>query len=273
MLCDMMSSAGLSEDDFIIKINNRKLLLGLLSDIIGKNDFEDIMRVIDKKSKISDKEFEDELKRTGVDPSSITQIKSILGVKELSNLECRNEMAKEGLEELKKVLGLLKSRKNVKADLSIARGLSYYTGIIFECYDGKEKLRSLAGGGRYDNLISLFGWQDCPATGFAIGFSTLALLLKEKGLIPEPDFSLDYFIAPVNDDVREKAFEIAQLLRSKYRVETDLMRRNLKNQLDYANSLKARKVIFVGPDELKSGEVKIKDMSSGKEEKVKIEEL
>ena len=183
-----------------------------------------------------------------------------------------NKLAKEGLEELKAVFSLV-PKEFVKLDLSTARGLSYYTGNVFEAFDKEGKFRSIAGGGRYDNLVEQYGGEKTPATGFAIGYSTLSLLLQEKKRMPKPDKGVDFFIAVINDQVREKAFKICSELRKRYSVEIDLMRRPLSKQLDYANTIKAKKVIFAGPDELKKGNVKVKNMESGKEEIVKTEKI
>jgi len=173
------------------------------------------------------------------------------------------------------MLSILKSmgkEKYIKFSPEIARGLAYYTGTVFECFDKKGKFRAILGGGRYDKMVEQFGGQPCPATGFAMGDVVLELFLRDKKLWKDSSEGVDYYVAPVNADYIEKAIEIAQLLREKNSVDIDLMERKLGKQFSYADSIKAKKVVIIG-DETKKGNVKIKDMASGKEEEVKISKL
>ena len=276
LLIDSFLAIGLTVKDFFIKINNRKLLEGLLKDFIEKNKVFEVINIIDKRSKISEEEFEEELKKIKVNEENINKIKTIIEIKDINEIKkyCKNELSKQGLEELQSILKLLKTKKEfLRIDLSTARGLAYYTGTVFEAYDINENYRAIAGGGRYDKMIEMFRGEPTPATGFGIGYATLSLLLKEKNLSPKIDLAPDYFVAIVNDEVREKAIEIADKLRKKSKVEIDLMQRNLGNQFKYANNIKAKKVIIIGPDELKKNKVKIKDMDSGKEETIDISKL
>jgi histidyl-tRNA synthetase len=275
LLIDSFKELGLTEKDFFIKLNNRKLLEGLLKDFIKEKIFETIA-IIDKKNKIPEEEFNNELKKTGLDENKINKIKNIIEIKNIEEIKkyCNNDLATQGLEELKSVLNLLKNKKEfLRIDLSTARGLAYYTGIVFEAYDINERYRALAGGGRYDKMIEMFNGEPTPATGFGLGYATLYLLLKQKNLLPKIDLSPDYFIAIVNKEVKEKAIEITDKLRKNYKVEIDLMQRNLGNQFKYANKIKAKKVIIIGPDELKQNKIKIKDMQTGKEELKALSEL
>lgn len=271
---ECLKSLGLKESDFIVKINNRKLLSGFLNNIT-KKDKEAIIRIIDKKEKISKDEFNNELKSLKLTEDNIKDINTFINAdsfKEIESLNLNND-AQDGLQELKTLFQLLKIYKNIKFMPSIARGLAYYTGTVFEIFDSKGKFRSICGGGRYDNMIKLFGGQDEAATGFAIGLSTLTLLLKEKKLIKEEDDTIDYYIVSVNPMTDDTVFEIASKLRKKYSVVTDINGRNLKKQFNEANKLNAKKVIIVGEEELKTNSVKLKDMESGKEKLVKIENL
>jgi len=270
---DALKSTGLTEKEFFVKINNRKILEGLLLDVIDKSKMDDAMRIIDKRSKITEEEFDEELKKAGIkEIDKINKIISMKDIEEVKKLRL-NEVGKEGLDELNSILKLLKNKKDfIRVDLSTARGLAYYTGTVFEIYDIDERYRALAGGGRYDKMIEMFKGQPTPATGFAVGYATLSLLLENKDLIPKVDLGPDYYIAIIGD-AKEKAREIIEKLREKYKVEIDLSQRNLGNQLKYANAIGAKKVMFIGPDELKQGIVKVKDMASGNEGSMKIEEL
>jgi histidyl-tRNA synthetase len=263
-----LKDLGLDENDFFVKINNRKLIQGLLLESVEKNNLEKVMRIIDKKNKITQQEFDEELNKLDIDSIKINNILD----SDINKINPPNELAREGLKEIKKILNLLDD-KFVKVDLETVRGLAYYTGTVFEIYDKEEKFRSIAGGGRYDNMIELFKGEPTPATGFGLGYSTLRLLLKEKNRLPKPELESDYYIAIVDESSKKKAFEIANSLRKKYKVDIDLMQRNLGNQFKYANTIKAKKVIVIGPDEIKTGKIKVKDMITGEQEEKEINDL
>jgi len=278
MIIDIMKAFKLTDKDFFIKINNRKLLEGILLTAIKKEQLEEVTRVIDKKNKLTDNEFEQELLDLGLDNFKIQRIRHAIQfngkpskvLKEIKkHFADVPEETKKGIEEMENICKLV-PEKYVKLDLSVARGLAYYTGTVFEVFDKQEKFRSIAGGGRYDNMVELFGGEKCPATGFAIGEAVLTLVLKDLNKLPEPDLGPDYFIAIVSDDVRKEAMELAHKLRKKKKVDIDIMRRKLGKQFEYANSIGAKKVIVVGPDEVKAKEFTVKDMKTGKEEKKKF---
>jgi len=205
-----------------------------------------------------------------LDNKQAKKIKEFIEIKDINKIDLKSE----GLDNLRRVFDFLESKKDfIEVDLSTARGLAYYTGTVFEVFDRKGKLRAIAGGGRYDNMVELFGGNKCPAIGFGIGFATLSLLLEEKGLVPETEIGVDYYIAPMNEAVMKKAIEVGNILREKASVEIDLLRRSLKKQMDYANKTRAKNVIVIGEDEVKKGIVKIKDMGTGDEKEVKIKDL
>jgi len=266
-----LKSLGLGSNDFYVKLNNRKLLQGLLLGVAKESQLEDVLRIIDKSAKITDQEFNDSLKGMGIDYKEIKKILKCKTLDDVAKLKL-NKLAKEGLGELESVIERL-DKRYIKFDISVARGLAYYTGTVFEIYDKEDKFRALAGGGRYDTLVELQGGASAPAVGFGMGYSTLSLLLKEKDLIPDPGLGVDYFVVVIGDENKAKALDIVDNLRKKYKVDYDLSSRNIKNQLDYANSVKAKKVIFFGEEEAKSGMLTIKEMDSGKQSKVSLDLL
>ncbi len=271
---ESLKNLKLTQNDFFVKINNRKLLQGLLLEIIEEKNIDS-----DKSAKITEEEFENELKKIGLESSQIESIKEIIKLKGkpydiIPRINPKSELAKKGLDELKNVIDNIKENIDfIRVDLSIARGLAYYTGTVFEIYDKEEKFRAIAGGGRYDKLVEQFKGEPCPATGFGMGYSTLSLLLEEKGLLPRIKLGPDYYIAPVNKEMNEKASQIASQLRKNFRVEIDLMERKLGKQFEYANAIGAKKVVVVGPDEVKLGKVVVRNMETGTEEKITIEKL
>jgi len=276
---DALAALGLRKEDFAVKLNNRKIIIGLLAGLGLKDKSDDIIKAIDRLKKISFQEFEDELKKLKLDKKQLDCIKKMIAVKNLSEIQklgFANDEAKQGVEELSAVMQKLKEYGKepfVEFDITIARGLAYYTGTVFECFDKAGKLRSIFGGGRYDNLIERFGGNPEAATGFAIGDATLQLLLEEKGLWPKARFGVDYYIAVVDDSSTKNAIELCQKLRQKFAVDIDLMQRKLSKQFDYAASINAKKVIVVGEQEIKSGKYTVKDMKSGKEEKLGLNKL
>lgn len=275
---DFLLRLGLKKDQFILKINNRKLLEGLLMGLKIK-DIPEAIRLIDKSKKISEQEFEGELKALKLTATQITAMKRLITIKkpvEVEKLNFLTDAAIDGLQEINAVLNALKLFKKdryVCLDLATARGLDYYTNTIFECFDTKEMLRSIFAGGRYDMLIGNFGGEPTPATGFAMGDATLQLLLEENGLWSTQRRPLDYYIVVIGQKAKETAFELCQQLRTKYAVDIDLTGRSIKNQIDYANKMGAQKVIFLGDNEVKSGKATVKDLRTGKEKKIAFAKL
>ena len=184
----------------------------------------------------------------------------------------KEEPAKTGYNELKLIKDLL-PEEFIKFDISVARGLDYYTGTVFEIFDSKEELRSLCGGGRYDNMIEIFGGEKCPATGFGIGYSTVRLFLEKKGILPDYKEKYDYFVACVSDEYRNESIKIANKMRKNNSVLVDLMGRGLSKQLKYANAKGVKEVVFVGEEEYKKGYLKIKNMETGEEREIKISQI
>jgi len=278
VLC--LKKFGLDEYDFMVKVNNRKLLEGLLLQSgVAKEKLEAVTRVIDKKAKITDDEFVKQLLQEGLNQEQADAIQKIIAIQgspdkaiaEIKKLSLGKE-SELGLAELVNVLRFVDS-KYVVVDLSLARGLAYYTGTVFELADRAGKFRAIAGGGRYDNLVELFGGEPCPSVGFAIGDKVLWLLLEEKGKLPQPALGPEYFIIAVNDEVRADVVRLVNRLRSKTSADYDLLGRKLSKQMEYANSIGARNVIVIGQKELEAGKAKVKEMATGKETEVALTDL
>ena len=164
------------------------------------------------------------------------------------------------------------AREYVDVSLTTARGLDYYTGVVFECFDATGEVgRSVFGGGRYDDLIESFGGQPTPAVGFAPGYSTLALLLQRAGVWPGETVRTDYYVLRVGD-VRDVAARITRDLRARgHVVETDVSGRSFGSQMNYADSINAETVVIVGERDLAEGAVTVKDMASGAQTQVPVE--
>ena len=167
-------------------------------------------------------------------------------------------------------------REYCDLSLTTARGLDYYTGVVFECFDSTgEVSRAVFGGGRYDDLIAELGGPDVPAVGFAPGVmnSTLPLLLQRAGVWPEEELATDYYVLQVGE-TRPIAARIARDLRERgHVVETDLSGRGFGSQLDYADSINAETTVIVGERDLENDEITVKDMASGDQVQVPVEEF
>ncbi|MBU5688637.1 MAG: histidine--tRNA ligase [Candidatus Aenigmarchaeota archaeon] len=282
--CAIEAVKELGFKDFVMRINNRKLLSALLKYTKVKTKENDVLRIIDKLDKIGQKGVEKELLELGLKKDEVKMIFDVImtkgSVKDILNkisfLE-NYDLGKEGVEELEKLFDYLKDMVEEKyfcIDLSLARGLDYYTSNIFELSVKDKTIGSIAGGGRYDEMIGKFvgGKEQIPAVGIALGIERIIELLKEK----ENNVAnvTKVFVANVSENNRKDSIKIAKTLREKgINTEIDLMERPLSKQLDYANKCKIPFVLIVGDQEVKTGKYKLKDMSKGTEISVNISQL
>lgn len=282
LLIACLEGLGATSKDVVVKVNNRKLLEGIITQIAGANQFENVTRIIDKKSKISDDAFLEELGKLGLSKeqaSKLLRISSITGnldtVKEsLFNMFPEDKLgplAREGLYDLEEMLKAL-PEEYLEVDLSIARGLAYYTGAVFECFDRKGKFRAIAGGGQYNGLTKLLGGQDCAAVGFGLGYSTLLLLLKEIGKVPLTSSAPEFYVASP-DKFDEFELDVIRKMRKWSSVEIDVTGRSFTKQLAAAQKLGAKKFIVLGSDEQRSGKVNVKNLATRDETEVSITDL
>ena len=233
---DCMKELGLTNKDVFVSINNRKLLQGILMEFVSEENVTDLISTIDKRKKIAADDFISMLREQKVtDPTRLIKIIDITDIEELGRLNL-NTMARQGYEEIKEVMGLV-NKTFCRLSLSTARGLSYYTGTVFEIFDTANKYRSVCGGGRYDNMIGQFGGEQTPATGFSIGPATLQLVLDDAKKKPSDDYRVDTYVAVVDDSVRAKAREILDAIRKTTSADIDLTGRSLAKQFDYASKI------------------------------------
>ncbi len=265
-----------------ILINDRNLM----EKVLDKEDIENkrnVMEVIDEREKLSRAEFFTELENAGIGEKKAKWIDEIVSIngpldEKIDDLEeLVSGEAEEELERMKELVEMLDSYgvlEVVSLDMSIVRGLDYYTGLVFEVFDKKGELRAICGGGRYDKLVELFGGKGVPAVGFAIGDAVIEELMKREGVWPEEELKTDVYVLPVSKDARKEATEIVKQLRKKnLKVETDLKNRNVSAQLNYANYIGAEKVIIVGKRDLKENKVTVKEMESGEERLISLDKV
>ena len=268
---DALTDLGLTGEDFDFRVSHRDILGGLLESFDADVDTREAIRAVDKRAKVEPEEYTRLLEEAGLSHAQAMEFDGLLDTDE-ENLDDLVEFAgtdrvESAVENLTAVLDAAADfgvREYCTLSLTTARGLDYYTGVVFECFDSTgEVSRSVFGGGRYDDLIEGFGGQPTPAVGFAPGYATLGLLLQRAGVWPEEALSTDYYVLQVGD-TRDVAARIARDLRARgHVVESDVSGRSFGAQLDYADSINAETVVIVGEQDLENDEVTIKDMDSG----------
>ncbi|MEK6932624.1 MAG: histidine--tRNA ligase [Nanoarchaeota archaeon] len=255
---------------FVIRVNNRKILDAILGAYnIPEDKRETVTLSIDKLEKIEVSGVKKELQDKGF--KNIDKLLNLIFTNDLNDIKkvIKNQ---DGINEIKEVLKYCKllNVKNVKFDASLARGLSYYTGTIFEIYlKNSEITSSVAAGGRYDDMIGNFiGNRKLPAVGISFGISVIKDALKNKYGKTVSQF----YIIPIN--ALEDSLKILQKLRdNNLKVDIDLNSRGISKNLEYANSLEVPYVILIGKEELKQNKVKLRDMKTGKEKLIPVTEL
>uniref|UniRef100_A0A6B2L4E8 histidine--tRNA ligase n=1 Tax=Arcella intermedia TaxID=1963864 RepID=A0A6B2L4E8_9EUKA len=257
---------GLTAADVVIKINSRQVLQDVLSPLgIGPDKFAPVCVIVDKLDKLAPEEVEKQLTELGLDASVINTIQSTLSIKTLEGL---NEIIPNStvLQEFKTLWKIAKDydfEDWLTFDASIVRGLAYYTGIVFECRDRAGQLRAIAGGGRYNRLLTTYGSkEEVPACGFGFGDCVIVELLKEKNLLPALEPEIDDLVIAFNEELRGPACQIANKLRAqKRRVDVQLIpNKKIAWAYNYADRVGASRAVFVAPDEWAKGLVRIKNL-------------
>jgi histidyl-tRNA synthetase len=268
--------------DFLIRINDRRIMETIVENVgIAKTKALDVFRTVDKLDKIGKEGVIEELSEIVEHPELSEKLLERLSVQgnSGSTLEKAKELtgnSRRGIEGFEFLSSLLHHGEAfgftefVEIDLTLARGLDYYTGPVFEISaKGYESYGSIAGGGRYDEIIELFGGQPTPAVGISFGLERLVTLLEDIGAFENLDLGVKVFIAIVTESVRGEAIKIAQNLRSRnISTEVNLLDRSLSNQFDHANRKGVDLVVIVGPKEVETNLLTVRDMRSGKEEKI-----
>ncbi len=271
-------------DDFTIRINNRKILNGLFEYINQKDNSIEILRIIDKIEKIGKDAVIEELEKIGVSKEATEKIISFIEIEgttdeklqKLQDLNIKNEIFETGLKELTEVVHYIRMfgvpDTNFKVDLTIARGLDYYTGTVYETFlNNYRELGSICSGGRYENLAEYYTDKKLPGVGISIGLTRLFYKLNELGLIKAEKTSMsDVLVIPMVEDL-SKPIMLANSLREKdINTEIYLNDKKLKVKLKYADKLQIPYVIIIGEDEINSGVVSVKNMATGEEKKANI---
>lgn len=280
-LCDEIFSE-LDIPNIQILINNRKILSAMIEMMSASDLFDEFVIILDKIDKIGIDNVKKELLKIGVNQEKIETLEKFLNIQnvsELSSLIGNSSIGQEGISEINFIfnnienLGLKNS--NIKFDISLARGLNYYTGAIFEVKSSDVEIGSVAGGGRYDDLTSIFGLDNISGVGISFGIDRIYLVMEELAVFPQNiDVSSKVLLLNFGENESEYCLKLLQELRTN-KINSELYPSNdkIKKQMNYANNKGVQFVIMVGEDEIKSGKLTVKDMKSGEQSKWSISEI
>lgn len=256
---DCLKELGFS--DFKVRLNDRRVIERKVVNLGIKNPL-DVFRCLDKLEKMGEDCVVKELKEKGIDNARVEKLMKLV---------------KSKPEEIGELEALVKELKNfglegeVAIDFGLVRGLDYYTGAVFEISTGSL---SIAGGGRYDKLVEAYGGKPTPAVGISLGLSRIVDEMEKKRLFKIDDYPAKVFVCAVNDDVKKEAIKTVRELRKKgIAADFDTAGRNLRKQLDYINAKKMPYAIIIGPEEIKTKKLVLRDMGTGKEKKLELEKI
>lgn len=276
--------------EFTVHINNRKILNGFFEFLGLSNISKDVLRIVDKIDKISANSFTEELERLGLSADQITRLREFININgskdvilnklEKISLDCKSDQFKQGVKEIGLVVKTIRdfglSDSRFMIDLRIARGLDYYTGIVYETtLNNHPEIGSICSGGRYDNLASHYTKKYLPGVGVSIGLSRLFYKLCEIGAIELTRFSsAEVVVMPIGSGQITASVKIAERLRSTG-INTMLYteENNMRKKLKYADKMGFEWVVLIGEDELLTEEVMLKNMLTGESIRIKSVEL
>lgn len=270
---------------FTIRMNNRKILSGFFNALDLQDKIVDILRIIDKIDKVGKDTIKEMLKEQGVSEESIERIIEFVTTKEnvieyLKGLNIEDETFNTGVNELEQILKYVKAfgvpENYYMVDLSIARGLDYYTGTVYETIlDEHPEIGSVCSGGRYENLAEYYTNKKLPGVGISIGLTRLFYILNEYNLMKDDNKKSisDIVIIPMLDDL-SYPIEVATNLRNKgINVEIYLENKNMKKKMNYANKQNVPYAIIIGEDELNTNTVTLKNMITGEQKNITVDEV
>jgi histidyl-tRNA synthetase len=267
--------------DVTIKINNRKILAGMAEAAGIADQFMSMTMAIDKLDKIGKEGVREEMKNRGIPESAIDQIEAMLEAQtpgDLSEAFADSPTGQQGVTELQEVLGFLEqyqSTNTLQFDVTLARGLSYYTGCIFEVKADNVEMGSIGGGGRYDDLTGIFGMKDVSGVGVSFGAERIYDVMEALNSFPDHNAEeLQLLFVAFDAATHRFAFQCLNQVR-KAGINAELYPDpvKLKKQMKYANARKVPMVVLIGDQEMESGQLTLKNMGSGEQESVSIDEL
>src|SRR5438477_9406468 len=278
---DIMRAFGLGPADVQARVSDRRVLRTLLVGRgIAEAQLPTAFEAIDKSERVPKEAFAEILAKAGIgkrETDAVFEIASLRGLDAVTAALGKVTGGDEAGEPLRQAVGAMEAMglgDFVAVDLTIVRGLAYYTGIVFELFDAGDSLRAVGGGGRYDGLLHALGGVDLPALGFGMGDVVLGELLQERGPADQASTKLDAFLIAVSGEDMAPTLKLAHQLRDLgAAVEYGLRPAAIRKQLELAAARGARRAVILGPDERAAGEVVVRDMKAGTEERVPIAKL
>lgn len=268
--CDALRRMGLSRDDFRVHVSNRALLSELLAASgIPADLHAQVFLALDKRGKMPDEEIAAMLRDGGVDDAGV---KAAFAIMDLKTLDEAERLAGAGspavaqLRELFRLAGLAGFADCLVFDISVIRGLSYYTGIVFECFDTQREFRAIFGGGRYDNLLTTIGGDPATAVGLGFGDVVVTELLKARLGADAPAPKKGVYVGWMFPEQRDTALKLAAKLRAQGEcVNLALRKAKPKQFFSRAGASSCAKAVFLGPDDVAAGRAKMKDLATREE--------
>lgn len=279
---------SLGFEKFTICINNRKILNGLFTSLGLKEKAVEILRIIDKIEKIGKEKVIEELESLGVKENEVNTIIKFIEIdgntdeklRKLKELGITEQLYEKGVEELEEVVKSMRIKKlpenNFKIELTIARGLDYYTGTVYETFlDDYRTLGSVCSGGRYENLAELYTDKKLPGVGISIGLTRFFYQMKKENILEnEERYISKVLVVPMANEQMEYSETVANKLRmNDINTEMFLEDKKLKAKFKYADKLNIPYVAVIGEEEEKENKVTLKNMQTGEQETLKLEEI
>lgn len=277
LLIQLFVDFEFTSEDLQVHLSDRTLWFAFLeAEGLGSGDVQKVLGIVDKMGREPEEKSLLKLQEAVGDVASglWQKIKQLVAARDLPSLKAifegiENPAIAESLSRWERLFERLKSMdcsQYILVDLGIVRGLAYYTGFVFEVFEKSGQMRALAGGGRYDRLVEKLGGPSMPAVGFAIGDVVLTLLLEEKGLLPEPPANAQVVAVFTGPEEEQVALSLVQKLRkNSISAEYLLGGGSVAKQMKFADQSRASWVIFVGAEELKVGQVKVRNMAAHEE--------
>src|SRR2546425_766656 len=265
---DITRGLGLGPKDVQLRVSDRRVIRGLL---LGRGLTESRLpvafAVIDRSERVPKDVLEEMLKEAGYGKREASVVFDVAALRGQDAIKAAGQTG-EPLAQAVQALEAMGLGDFVSVDLTIVRGLAYYTGIVFELFDAQKTLRAIAGGGRYDGLL------DLPALGFGMGDVVLGELLKERGMTPKASTELGAFLIAVGGDDLPTMLQLAHALRERgISVEYGLRHAGVRKQLELASARGAARAVIVGPEERAQGNAVVRDLQTGTEAQVPLRQL
>jgi histidyl-tRNA synthetase len=274
---DVMRAFGLGPSDVRVRVSDRRVLRALLAGAgVTELQLPAAYQAVDKIERVDRPALAEQLAKAGLADAAIEGVFAAAALRGMPAVQTAlarvpdGPAAGEPLGRVVKALGAMGLGEFVEVDLTIVRGLAYYTGTVFELFDAGRTLRAICGGGRYDGLLQALGGVDLPALGFGMGDVVLGELLRERNLVPTDVASIDVFLAAITEDDLPFMLALAHEVRDAgLRAEYALSPQAVGRQLKLADARNARFAVVIGPDDRARGEVMLKDLRGKRQEAVK----